>query len=209
MNERVTALLIVIGALLFGIATVFHPPLSNPWDVAFAYRKITEDGNWKLDHCVFLFGLALWLVSLSTLPDISHRFSEMARNGARILISSLGMWLLILSIELSVLPQMISSIEVNGNAAYQPIWNALFTWTLFSGYLTTGFIDLGLFIISASFDQNLVKKSGMIAASIGAIGIAVSLLFPKYALWMQVFTEPLPYLWTYGLAGNLLIKKSS
>lgn len=204
MNNKITALLIIIGGFLFGLATLFHPPLSNPWDTSYAYRQVAEDHHWILDHCVFLAGLFFWLMGLANLPRNDVHVSQLAENGSRLLISSLGMWLLILSIELAVLPQLIFAIEWHGEIAYRPIWNVFFTFTLFSGYVATGLIYIAILLICASLRHQWMRTLGLWASFVGAMGIIGALVFPNFAIWVQLSTAPLPFLWTFWLAGKLL-----
>jgi hypothetical protein len=188
-----------IGAVLIGIATVFHPPLTNPWNVGYAMHEVAHDPYWRLDHSVLMVGLTFWLLGLAYLADITGDERALTNNAGRLFISSLAVWYIIIAAELAVLPQMLHHMSFDGQTSYQPVWNVVFTWGLFAGYLAMVFVYLGIFLLSFAL-RGVIRRAGLFVAWIAIIGVVLSLCFPKQALIVQLVTAPLPYMWTFWYA---------
>ncbi|HET7627151.1 MAG TPA: hypothetical protein VFK44_02080 [Bacillales bacterium] len=195
MKKRTfVATMTITGALLLGTATVFHPPLSNPWNVTFAMNEVAHDSFWRLDHVVFLVGIFGWLTGLAYFADTEYN----SRDAARLFAVALAVWSLVLAAELAVLPQILHEIVLQDATGLQPIWGILFTWGLFSGYLAMLIVYVGFFLLSVSV-KGWMSRAGMISSIIAIAGAVLSLCFPERSLWLQVTTAPLPYLWSLWL----------
>ncbi|MTT30930.1 hypothetical protein GMB86_02735 [Terrilactibacillus sp. BCM23-1] len=197
-KQKLSALISIIGALLFGIATAFHPLLTNPWDVGFAFKEVATHHHWILDHWLFLLGLFVWLLGLIFFMKYSPM--QVNRIPASLFITSLGLWCLIVSAEIAVLPQHLNKI-IHGQTSLYPLWGALFTWGLFAGYLAMILVYVGILIWACSY-HGYVKLVGIGASLLGCLGALLSLWFPSWSLYIQFLTAPLPYLWTLWMTGR-------
>lgn len=198
-KQRLPALITLGGALLVVIGTVFHPPLTDPWDVNFAYHKMIHHQHWSLDHWIFLTGLTLWLIGLAYLADVYK-----SSNASRCLMGSYVMWVMILAVEIAVLPPLTHS----HHQAAREIWNALFTWGLFAGYLSMGIIYIGVLLLGFS-GRGLLYTLAKITGFLGIIGVIVSLLLPNTALIIQLITAPFPFLWTVWFSVRFVRARTS
>ncbi|GGH76841.1 hypothetical protein JOD43_001216 [Pullulanibacillus pueri] len=195
MLKRISAILTLVGGLIFAAATIFHPPLTNPWDVSYAFKEVNAHEHWILDHWFFLSGLTLWLIGLAQLADGEQNRS---RNAARLFIGSLTLWYIILAAELAVLPQLLSTILIEGKTYYQPIWNALFTWGLFAGYLAMFFVYIGIILLAIN-DQGVLRMLGIITGGIALMATLLLFAHPNLSIYLAM-PSLLPFLWTLWFA---------
>ncbi|GGE40194.1 hypothetical protein GCM10011391_18710 [Pullulanibacillus camelliae] len=193
-SPRIGGGLTIIGAVLFAIATLFHPPLTNPWDVSYAYKEMSTHEHWVLDHWVFLLGVTLWLIGLTHLSLIQSGIQPIYRLSAYLIMVALTLWVIILAGEIAVLPFLMKQITVYGQKAYLPAWNAFFIWGLFSGYLAMLFIYIALLFLSAG-QRRWMKGFGLLSSGLSIIGNLLSLLFPEAALPLIVLNL-LPFAWS-------------
>jgi len=188
----------ILGALLLLIGTLFHPPLTNPWDVSYAFKKMISHHNWILDHWIFFGGLLLWLLGLAHLANSYSTSDKLHSSGGRTaancFVGSLIIWSMIMAMEIAVLPPLSHSAILNGENA-RLIWDVLFTWGLFAGYIGMAFVYIGILYLSY-LSMGVQKVLAIISGMIGVIGIIITLLIPDVSLMVQLSTAPFPYLWT-------------
>jgi hypothetical protein len=197
----------LLGALAVIIGTLFHPPLTNPWETDFAFHEMAHHHHWVLDHSIFFLGILFWLFGLSYLGDLYSSSkphpSSGGRNAARCFVGAVVMWMMILTVEIAVFPPFASLIIDNQDQIAREIWNALFTWGLFAGYLAMGLVYIGIIFLSLSCD-GLSSVLSKVAGIIGILGVIWSLLLPNAALVIQLITAPFPFIWTIWFSLRLI-----
>ena len=196
---RWSTALTLIGALGYLIATIFHPPLTDPWDTGFAFHEVVMHHHWVLDHWVFFLGLTFWYIGLARQSNIHSISNDHTTSGglcaASCFIGSFVMWMMILTVEIAVFPPLTQRIIINNDQMAKEIWNALFTWGLFAGYLAMGLTYIGIILMSISL-KGLLRFFAILTGIIGILGVMLSFLLPEAALIIQLCTAPFPYIWT-------------
>ena len=125
---RWSAALTLLGALGYLIATIFHPPLTDPWDTGFAFHEVVMHHHWVLDHWVFFLGLAFWYIGLARQSNIHSISNDHTASGglcaASCFIGSFVMWMMILTVEIAVFPPLTQRIIIKNDQVSKEIWNA-------------------------------------------------------------------------------------
>jgi hypothetical protein len=193
--------LTLTGGLLLPVATMFHPPLTDPWAGELALEAVSKSLNWTGVHLLFGFGLTLWLLGLS------HCEQKICRPPAAtpLWIVALGMWYLILVAELAVMPPLLTALttfsDPIGRASLQPLWDAWFAFSLTGGYVAMGLVWLGVILgslrtLGAENRPGWWLHWGWLSGVCGIIGLIGALLVPEQAVILLLVTSLPPYLWT-------------
>lgn len=209
MNQtKVAGIVTFIGALLFGIATGFHPIVVNPWPDKGSLHYVADSSNWMWDHFLMVAAVCGWLIGLATLSYPKQKLPVAYLFGA-----ALAMWLLILANELTFLPYLVDQLAESAHFALRFIGELTFAFGLMGGYFAMMCIWLGVVFIGHQLRQETcsqwVGASGMISGVIGIFGIIYVFIYHDgfSSILILGLTSGLPYLWTM-LYSAMMIKNS-
>jgi hypothetical protein len=204
---RLVGTSIIMGAILMLIATILHPPLVNPYDGETAFREYYHSELWMWDHILMLGAVSLWLLGLAgSASFISDRHSI----GSHLFFVSLGLWILILTAELTVLPLIGKEILINSNVTLIEVWEAMFSFALLAGYFAVACSWLGVSIYGwemkhhGNYLSNWFKNGALYTGIIGFIGIILTCMSFEAGYILIPLTSGPAFLWTMWLGWKML-----
>lgn len=205
---KVIGTFIVVGGVLMGIATLLHPIVVNPWSVLKVLPK-TVTTLWMGDHILMLIAISLWLMGLASISVTLKNAKVTSTIANYLFVSSFVIWVLILTMELGVFPNLGHDALTFKHQAYlKTLWSVLFSFGLLSGYGAMILAYLGIFFLAIYLKLIKDKFSwGIYAGLIGTIGIIIVLLKINWAIPVLVITTMPPFVWTLILGGYLLAGK--
>ncbi|WP_066172819.1 hypothetical protein [Bacillus marinisedimentorum] len=212
LSNKAAGISILAGAALVAISTLLHPPVVDPWDGSHALHDINNSYlRWMFDHSIMLAGIFLWLLGLSSAEFYLKESYMGARNAARLFISSLSIWTVVLAAELVTLPIIASAAEDSPDSLAFILYRAIFGLGLLSGYFAIALIWIGSSLLSKSMEAefktgSLFTKAGWVSGWAGAAGIIVSVMMPEAAFFILPITSGPPFLWTCFLGWNMVNK---
>lgn len=217
------ALALAGGAVLFGLASLFHPPTVNPWDPTVSLVEATKV-EWIVDHWALLIAVVLVYFGLFAFHSLIGR-EEKARwspSAYAFAVTSLALWVAIFLFEATGWPVVAKAFAghemAEAGAGTGDIGKATGTedllmiaaralWapTLSVGYAAAFFLGVAIFLWA--LDLVRVKQSPLWLARLGAITGAVvavvepvALGAPRLALWWLIPAAALLGLWMLAAA---------
>lgn len=194
---------ILLGGFLFIIATLMHPPATNPWTGHHVIPMISDMlVYWQWDHSLMLAAVILWLGGLS----VSESFAAnrpAARIAARLFVAALTIWVLVLAMELTTLPSLAHEWH-RVDAGTATLGAGLFAFGIMAGDFAMMLAWIGIILLGCSLLAEGTLKPVMAWAAIasgawGAIGIPAALLLPDWSLIIYPVTSGPVFLWTLVL----------
>ncbi len=199
---------IIIGGILTGVATLFHPIIIDPWSHVIRILPKTVQLFWMWDHVLMLTGLSFWLMGLAAIKPVLKLDSSSGVSAVVFLGSSYTIWFMVLMMELQTFPTLGQQVLAGSNRFLASLWSVLFSYGLFSGYGAMILAYLGIFFLSVGLPiGSRLRKWGGLCAIIGAIGILLTLILMKWGVVILAVTTMPPFVWTL-LIGRTLITRS-
>lgn len=200
-----------IGALLLGVATLFHPITIDPWQEASNLQKIYAVlPIWPWDHAALTVAFSLWLCGLSGADAAIHSDSAFAKVASRLFMASLAIWMVILADELGIIPPVVNMLQNNPNTILSLMGGVLFGFALIAGYFAMALVWAGVALLSWTMhiqERNWLSRWGIGGGIVGILGMVYSLLWPATALYILACTSIIPYTWTIIFAWKLMRSK--
>ncbi|GIN84609.1 hypothetical protein J6TS2_09950 [Heyndrickxia sporothermodurans] len=200
-------ILIIIGGICMLIATILHPILVNPYDGETAFRGFSHSPFWMWDHILMLVGTVLWLLGLAGSRSFHSQGMIATRMGSSLFYISLGLWILTLTAELTVLPLLGEEVLLSSNSSLFNVWVSTFSYLLLSGYFAVACGWLGIFFygwgIRSSFSA-IFQKGALYSGGIGFIGVLLTCLSFKIGYVVIPITSAFPYIWSMWLGWKML-----
>lgn len=201
----------LMGGLLFGLATGFHPITINPWRYTYNLDHIARAmPPWSEVHVALVIALTLWLGGLST-ADSFFPNDGLAVLASRLVMVSLGVWLIALGDEIAIIPPLVHFLQHHDSASLTLLAGVLFGLALMLGYLGMVLVWTAVLAWSWCLAQSPHHRTtaawGGIGAAIGICGMAYALVYPTYALYPLAVTSVIPYVWTLWFAWNFLWRR--
>lgn len=201
------------GAVLFGGASLFHPPTVNPWDPSVSLAAATQ-GAWTVDHWALL--IAVTLVHLGLF--VGHA-SLRATGGVRVAsvayalsIASLVLWLSIFLFEATGWPILARTIAAQAGASVgsasgpgesvvlvsssygatlEVVARTLWATVLTLGYAAAFVLALAIALWSIDLTRAFhlprwFARLGVIGGCYTAVVQPLSLGVPSIALWLLI-----------------------
>lgn len=199
--SRYAGISILLGGALFVIATLMHPPATDPWTGHHVISMIPDMLTyWQWDHSLMLAAVLLWLGGLSLGETMAGR-RPAAMMAARLFNAAITIWVLVLAMELTVLPVLAKewgSVQDPGTAA---LGVGLFAFGIMAGDFAMMLAWIGISLLSiALLSEETVKPVmawiGIAAGLWGAIGIPAALLLPKLSVIIYPITSGPVFIWT-------------
>lgn len=200
---RLGSLALFAGTLLFGVASLFHPPTVNPWDPGHALAEATQ-ARWMLDHWTLL--TAVLLIHLGLLALHGTVCGEAwVRSGGRsrgwrdvalaFAAASLTLWTGIFLFEVTGWPVLAGAQQVTGVLT---VARALWALSLSLGYAAALFLGLAVLgwsleLIGRGHARERSGRSsipawfarlGVVAGAITAVVQPAALGLPRLAPWL-------------------------
>jgi len=208
---RIGALALLSGALLFGVASLFHPPTVNPWDPTRSLVAATH-GWWVVDHWALLISVLLVHFGLFAFhAGISGGRRSAKRAGWRSIalafaVASLILWSGIFLFEVTGWPLLAEALTVpRSSPELMPVARALWATSLSLGYAAAFFLGLSILcwcLVLVGWTRLPVwfPRLGVIAGSVSAVVQPLALAFPRIALWLLIADAALVGLWFLAAA---------
>ncbi|RYL94790.1 hypothetical protein EWI07_04085 [Sporolactobacillus sp. THM7-4] len=201
IKRRTIAWMTLIGVLLAGLATIIHPVIYNPWDGEEAMQKMfqTDPLRWTFDHAVLIVGVLLWLGGFT---ELEKKLLPASRIAGTFCLTAMSLWILFLASELTAVPYLMQMFSKAPGLTLQSVIIALFSFNLFTGYLTIALIWAGLFLFGSCLKKkekypSLLADWAMLGGAIGTVGSIYAAMFPeKFGLTVLLLTTAIPYLWS-------------
>lgn len=199
--SRYAGISILMGGALFVTATLMHPPATDPWTGHHVISMIPDMLiYWQWDHSLMLAAILLWLGGLSLGETMAGR-RPASMMAARLFISAMTIWVIVLAMELTVLPVLAEewgSVQDPGTAA---LGVGLFAFGIMAGDFAMMLAWIGISLLSiALLSEETVKPAmawiGIAAGLWGALGIPAALLFPKLSVIIYPITSGPVFIWT-------------
>ncbi|MEK5393262.1 MULTISPECIES: hypothetical protein [Heyndrickxia] len=207
LGNRMLGISIMIGGILILIGTVLHPILVDPYAGEEALHKFKHSQMWMLDHILMLIGMFLWLGGLA------GSSSYFRKNGAAMFYISLGLWILILTAELTILPLIGNEIIGRHHGVLKKVWEAIFSFGLLAGYFAVACSWAGVALYGWCMKRTensfstWFQNSGFYSGVWGFAGIVFTCCFFKTAYIVLPLTSGPAYLWTMWWGWKLFRKK--
>lgn len=220
-TARIGAAMIAAGTLLFGAATMFHPPTVDPWDPTHALTEATGT-LWLIDHSVLLVAvLALHLGLFLRHGWVTARSGRRGLSDAAFACSivSLTVWVALFVFELTGWPLVAKAVQAwFGGPSGMPapatagpegtlalIAFSAWATTLVLGYAAAVLLALAILLWSAEMVRStglprLVGCLGIVAGVANVAASPVAVAFPRLALWLLVPAAGLMGLWFLAAA---------
>jgi len=207
-GNRLLGIMIIIGGVCILIGTILHPILVDPFAGEEAFHKFKHSNHWMFDHILMLIGMFLWLGGLA---GSSYYFGNIkGKIGAAMFYISLGMWVLIFTAELTLLPMLGDEMKGSQYAMLKKVWEANFSFGLLAGYFAVAFGWLGVALygwkgqgMEKSFSP-WFQKAGLYSGIWGFAGIVFTCCFFRVAYIVLPITSGPVYLWTMWWGWKLL-----
>ncbi len=205
---RATGAAILVGCLLFAISSAFHPPAANPWTGREVIRMIAQSpAHWQWDHIGMLAAVVLLFTGLSCVESFAKERAS-ARLAARFFTAGLSIWLVILSMELTVMPVVSTYWGGEPEAGAAVISEGLFALGIVAGDFAMGLAWSGIALLGVAMPGRAgvtrrFARLGVITGIWGTAGIAASLLLPDYSLPILLATSGPAFVWTVLLGWRL------
>ncbi|WP_233269706.1 hypothetical protein [Heyndrickxia camelliae] len=197
LGNRLLGFMIIIGGVFILIGTILHPILVDPFAGEEAYHKFKHSDLWMFDHILMLLGMFLWLGGLA---GSSSSFGKKAgKTGAAMFYISLGMWIIILSTELTLLPMLGKEISNSSQVMLKKVWEANFSFGLLAGYFAVAFGWLGVALYGWNGKGTFslwFQRAGLYSGIWGFAGIVFTCCFFQSAYIVLPLTSGPVYLWT-------------
>lgn len=221
MAQRSGALAIWIGALVFGGATLLHPPTLSPGDTDEVLRSGTE-AIWVADHWVLATAITLIGVGLALFHSRIPRTAPALATAAGLLGAvALSLWLVLLTFEATgwtaVAKALAGSLPaegevttaLGGRAALHTVAQALWLTSLATGYVA-GILFSGA-VLFWSLERWAAKETGprwfawlgLMGGATGTVAQGAAWAVPSAALMLLIPVALLLGGWM-GAAGWLL-----
>lgn len=201
--KRYAGISILLGGVLFIIATLMHPPATNPWTGHHVIAMISDMlVYWQWDHSLMLAAVILWLGGLSMSEDAGGA-RPAARMSARLFVAALTIWVLVLAMELTTLPSL--ALEWHRvDAGTAALGAGLFAFGIMAGDFAMmlawiGIVLLGFSLLAEEAMKPAIAWAGIAAGAWGAVGIPAALLLPEWSIMIYPVTSGPVFLWTLVL----------
>lgn len=198
----------LIGALLLGVATLFHPITIDPWQTASNLRKIHAAlPVWSWDHAALAVAFSLWLSGLSGADAGIHFGNALSKVASRLFMAALAIWMVILADELGIIPPVVRTLQQTPNTVLSLMGGVLFGFALIAGYFAMALVWTGVVLLSWTMhlhERTWFSRWGIFGGTIGTFGMIYSLLWPATALYILACTSIIPYAWTVVFAWKLM-----
>ncbi|WP_018663904.1 hypothetical protein [Heyndrickxia acidiproducens] len=199
-------MLILAGGMLMLVSTALHPPLVDPYDLEKAFHEFQHAQFWMGDHILMLVAISCWLIGLAAGNNHIAKQSDASGLGAALMYVSLGMWILILSSELTILP-------ILGNAAgLTQVWGAVFSFGLLSGYLAFACTWIGIFCYGLAIkrSETLFPAWFSTAAILSGLLAFTGIIVTCFHFEMGYITIPLTagpaFIWTLWFGWRMAVR---
>lgn len=219
-RARWGAVILTLGVVVFGAASLFHPPTANPWDATAALQEASES-LWLVDHLLLLVGIVALDVGLFILHGqiVSFRHSRLAHPAFAFTIASLTLWVSLFVFELTgwrILAQAVAA--QFGSASQMPgpesagaagvlsaLAHSAWTTTIILGYGAAFLLGLAIWFwsIAALRGYGLprgVAWFGVIVGLITIVTLPLAIALPRAALWLVIPAAGLLGLWLLAAA---------
>lgn len=200
LQLRIIGIIGLIGIFIFGLFSLLHPPTFNPWDTINTFEKVSHHHFWVLDHIFILIGITFWLLALAAGQSLLSREGALKKVGAWLFIVSLALWIVILTFEIGVIPQVVNGIKHHQNETLMSLWFVVFCFSLLGGYIAfiltwLGVVAYCLVMDPATFPR-WFRLWGIWSGTIGGLGIIVGLIKIDYVVLILGLTSGPPFIWT-------------
>ncbi|WP_127592628.1 hypothetical protein [Paenibacillus lautus] len=199
--SRYAGISILLGGALFVIATLMHPPATDPWTGHHVISMIPDMLTyWQWDHSLMLTAILLWLGGLSLGETVAGR-RPAAMMAARLFIAAMTIWVLVLAMELTVLPVLAEEWDSVQDPGTSALGVGLFAFGIMAGDFAMmlawiGISLLGMSLLSEGSMKPVMAWVGIGAGVWGALGIPVALLLPKLSVIIYPVTSGPVFIWT-------------
>lgn len=184
MVHKVTGYLILLGLILAGIGTGFHPLTINPWNGSSELQKAAGEDHWMIDHTIMVIAVVLWLVGMIMAAKLISKDKVQSTVSMLLFGVALTIWLIVLGMELTIFPAVFKQLT---DKTHYVVGSLFFGYGLLSGYIAMIVIWIGTGCLSLTIKNAAIfSKSfyliGVIASVIGMLGTIVTILAPNTIL---------------------------
>lgn len=199
--SRYAGISVLVGGILFIIATLMHPPATDPWTGHHVISMIPDMLTyWQMDHSLMLAAILCWLGGLS-LGETAAGGRPSAMMAARLFIAAMTIWVLVLAMELTVLPVLAEEwnrVQDPGSAA---LGVGLFAFGIMAGDFAMmlawiGISLLGTALLAEGSLKPAIAWAGIAAGLWGTMGIPAALLLPKLSVIIYPITSGPAFIWS-------------
>lgn len=174
-TRRWGSLALASGTLLFGGASLFHPPTVDLRDVATPLAEAAHPG-WAVDHWVLLVAITLVHLGLLALHASLPATAAPGKStlACALAVASLVLWLAIFLFEITGWPVLAKAAGTQGplqgaaGASFEAVARALWATTLSVGYAAAFLLGLAVALWSAAFAGAFCGSRGF--ARLGVAG---------------------------------------
>lgn len=213
--ERFGAVILMVGVLVFGGASLFHPPTVSPWDPTHALDEGAQP-KWTIDHSILLAGIVTLHLGLFLLHNyiMTSQRPRMSPTAFACGIASFTLWVALFVFELTgwrvlvqaaatgfSIPSQIPAPGIAESAAVlAAVAHSVWATTIALGY-AAAFL-LGLAVLFWSIDGRrghaLPRGTawlGILVGLVSLITLPLAAYIPRIALWLVVPAAGLMGLW--------------
>lgn len=147
-------------------------------------------------------GITLWLLGMAGSACLYTQRFHLPRMSVSLFISSLVKWLLIMSVELSLLPHLATDVNALENTTLREIFRLTLSATLIALHFAVafGWLAVTLLGIYLREEGHIRPGFGIAAGIIGLVGVAASLAFHQFGDVILPITSAAPFLWSLRFA---------
>lgn len=234
MDRRIArrgAVLLAGGVLLFGAASLLHPPTASPWEPVEALAEATRP-LWLVDHAVLLLAMVALHLGLFLLHAriTAVQAAPLSQAAYALGVTSLTLWVAVFVLELTGWRALAEAAkEWFGHSSAMPpprvvgpagtmslLVHSLWATAISLGYAAAFLLSLAVLLWSADMRRSRDRSFpawagslGIAAALTNLIALPVAFAIPRIALWLLIPAAGLLGAWLLAAAWLLWLTPAS
>ncbi|AJY76967.1 hypothetical protein [Paenibacillus beijingensis] len=205
---------ILAGGVLFLLATVMHPLVTDPWLGLKVLPHIAHSPvYWQFDHILMLTAILLLFSGLAAGANAVADEAKPARITFGLFIVSMTIWILILVMELTIIPHLAENWSETQSQETGVIFTGLFAYGILAGDIAMmlawiGIALLGNALLRSNEMTRTLASTGILFGALGALGIVAMLFVSDWSIVILAATSGPVFFWVLYFGWRMLRKET-